>query len=189
MTTSYRKFAPALAIVSIAALSLTACGGDKKEAEAPKKSEASSSAPAASTPAAEETTPAAESSSPAAESSSPAAGGSSGTTASGDQAACKSALDVVTNGSSELSSAMSDPSTGVAKIEKLANDIKTQAAKIKDPATKKAVESYAQYFTDIAAAAKKQDVQKIQEIAKQAQDTSSDLYKNAMAMSKCAYGM
>ncbi|MGO1318628.1 MAG: hypothetical protein ACTII7_08770 [Galactobacter sp.] len=197
MAKTFRKISPALAVLSIAALSLTACGGDKKEAEAPKKEETSSSAPAPEettespeettvAPAPEETTEA-----PAPEETTeapapPAAGGSEAS--GGDAAACKAVFDTLQSSSSELSAVGSDPKKAEAAIRKVATDIEKDVANISDPEAKAAGQTIAKFFTDVADAAKSQDMSKIQQLSGEISSADSDYMKSATKLGMCMAG-
>ncbi|WP_291279914.1 hypothetical protein [Galactobacter sp.] len=188
MAMTFRKISPALAVLSIAALSLTACGGDKKEADAPKKEETSSSAPAP-----EETTPAAEeeTSEPATEETSEPATDES--TAAGepanDKEACTAVVNTLQNSTSALSGLGSDPKAALDALNKVASDVRADADKIQGPENKAAADVIAKFFEDIAAAAKSGDASKISELSSEISDSDSDYMNAAKKLGMCMSGM
>jgi hypothetical protein len=190
MKTTFRKISPALAVLGIAALSLTACGGDKEEAS-PKSSESSSSAAAESTEATDESTEATDESTEATDESTDAAAGSesAGTEASGgDAAACKAVFETLQNSTSELSSVGTDPEKAASTIGKIATDVRSQADKISDADAKAAGTTIADFFQDIADAAKSNDTSKISELSSEISSSDSDYMKAAQTLGTCMTG-
>lgn len=188
MAMTFRKISPALAVLSIAALSLTACGGDKKEADAPKKEETSSSAPAAeeTTPAAEEETtePAEEETSEPATDESTAAG-----EPANDKEACTAVVNTLQDSTSALSGLGSDPKAALDALNKVASDVRADADKIQGPENKAAADVIAKFFEDIASAAKSGDSSKISELSSEISDSDSDYMNAAKKLGMCMSGM
>lgn len=164
------------AIAGLLSLTLAACGGDSPAGGA--------SSPAAGMSASVSVPPPL-SPSPARPQASTPAPGAPGGAATGENA-CQQAIKVITGAGGGTTTA-GDPAAKAAALEKSGQDLLALANTAPEGEQKEAIKVMAQYYSDLAAAAKTMDSRKIAEITKAAATANSPVQKASLTLAQCGY--
>lgn len=178
------------AVAGLLSLTLAACGGDSPaggssspaasmgaSVSVPPPLSPSPALPQASTPA-----PGAPGAAPQVSTPAPGAPGGAAT----GENACQQAIKVIAGAGGGTTTA-GDPAAKAAALEKSGQDLLALANTAPEGEQKEAIKVMAQYYSDLAAAAKTMDSSKIAEITKAAATANSPVQKASLTLAQCGY--